>query len=73
MVLRIPDAERMFPHRQAYTFNLSGNYATTRGGFIYRGARIYNKMPLDIRSCTFTPRFKKLAKKWVVDNIKIKP
>ena len=71
--LKKPGGDQMFPHRQAYTFTLSGKYTTTRSGFIYRAARVYNNMPIAIRSCMSTPKFKKLTKKWVSENIKIKP
>ena len=73
LVLKKPVEGRVFPHRQAYTFNMTGGLSTTRAGFFYRSARAYNSMPIHIRSCTSTPKFKKLAKNWVQENIMIKP
>ena len=73
LVLKTPEEGRVFPHRQAYTLPVSGGLSITRAGFFDRTARVYNSMPLYIRSCTATPKYKKLVKKWVKHNIKIKP
>ena len=44
-----------------------------RGGFIYRGATLFNSLPLDLRSETRIAAFKRKAKRWIVDTINVKP
>ena len=73
LVLKRPEEGRIFPHRQEYTLPVTGRLTTTRGGYCHRSARIYNTMPLHIRACMSTTKFKKLAKNWVKENIAIKP
>ena len=63
-----------FPHRQAFTINVSNkSLSISRAGFVFRGARIFNLLPLDIRMCDKYPHFKWKARKWVKENIGIKP
>ena len=70
---RKPTENVIFPHRQAFTIPLNANLSIARSGFCYRASRVFNKLPLDLRSCDSTPRFKKEAKSWVRNNIGIKP
>ena len=71
--LRVPNGENVFPHRQSHTIPISGNLSISRSGFCHRSARIWNSLPLDLRSCDVPAIFKKAAKKWVKTHIPVKP
>ena len=45
----------------------------SRAGFIYRGAKLFNKLPRTLREEKRTEVFKKELKNWVWRNISIKP
>ena len=45
----------------------------SREGFVYRGILLFNKMEENIRKCETIEAFKKGARKWVLENIPIKP
>ena len=44
-----------------------------REGFVYRGGKLYNQLPLELREEQNIKQFKKKAKIWVRDNVTIKP
>ena len=71
--LKTPNNANIFPLRQAYTIPLVGNLTTTRGGFCYRAANLYNILPIHLRSCDHHPLFKREVKKWVKSNVPVKP
>ena len=50
MAMKKPTENVIFPHRQAYTIPLSGNLTTSRTGFCHRAARVFNKLPIDMRA-----------------------
>ena len=37
--------------------------------FVFRGAKLWNELPLDLRSADSTAFFKRALRKWVVDNV----
>ena len=45
----------------------------SRSSFVTRGARLWNRLPLQLRKCDKTDSFKYQAKKWVKNHISIKP
>ena len=45
----------------------------SRAGFIYRGAKLFNRLPRILREETRTEVFKAQMKNWVRRNISIKP
>ena len=45
----------------------------SRGGFFYRGSRLYNQLPVSLAKTTSVPVFKKNAKQWIRDNIPLLP
>ena len=45
----------------------------SRAGFIYRGAKLFNKLPRALREEQRTEVFKKELKIWVRGNVSIKP
>ena len=73
MKLRVPTEDQVFPQRQAYTLPMSGSLSTTRSGFCYRAAKLFNSLPLNLRECCSENAFKNEAEKWVKENIKIEP
>ena len=64
---------RVLTHHQAYTIPLHGKLAITKTGFCYKSARLFNSLPLEMRKCQKTKVFKRETKKWVTDNIDVKP
>ena len=44
-----------------------------REGFVYRGGKLFNLLPICIREETNIRNFKKKVKKWVIENIEVKP
>ena len=59
--------------RQAVKFDekFAGKTERAQSSFCYRGAVLYNKLPLDIRGTTSNSQFKKKLKEWVAINITI--
>ena len=49
------------------------NREVSRAGFIYRGANLFNSLTLNIREEKKTLVFKASVKKWVKENIGIRP
>ena len=60
--LRVHGKNQTFPHRQEYTVNTNRNLSISRAAFIYRGAHIWNMLPLHLRKCDKTPTFKNQVK-----------
>ena len=76
MNLKTPNENQIFPQRQAFTIpmaGVSGELSITRSGFCYRSARLFNSLPLQLRSCATAGAFKNGVKKWVTENVPIKP
>ena len=73
LILQIPNDEYIFPHRQYYTMKVVGQNEFSRSGFFYRGTMLWNKLPLDLRTCDKSRIFKTEVWKWVNNNISIKP
>ena len=45
----------------------------SRGGFFYRGSRLYNQLPVSLARTSSVPVFKKNAKQWIRENIPLLP
>ena len=59
--------------RKQNTILVRSKLSTTRGGFFYRTAALYNSLPDNLR-CPMEPeKFKKMVKPWVKKNVTIKP
>ena len=71
--LKIPNQNVIFPHRQIHTIEINRKLSISRSAFIYRGAHIWNQLPISLRKCEKISTFKGQVKKWVKDNIGIKP
>ena len=44
-----------------------------KSSFLYRGIKLFNQLPEAIRKATELTEFKDMSKKWVVENVKVKP
>ena len=72
--VRIPTGEQIFPQRQINTIKTRRcHLALSRGGFCQRGKKLWNKMPQELRIIESYETFKKKMKKWVNQNVPIKP
>ena len=75
LVLRKPtdQDEGIFPHRQLNTINVDRNLTIARSGFLFRGAKLWNLLPLELRSSEKTASFKNGIKKWIKEYVSVKP
>ena len=71
--LKISNGEIIFPHRHSYKINVKSDLSISRAAFVYRGARIFNQLPLELRLSQDSKSFKSKAKKWVSNHISIRP
>ena len=46
---------------------------TSRAGFVYRGSKLYNTVSRNLREETSIAKFKRGAKKWVTEQIPVRP
>ena len=70
---RLPE-HGVFPQRQLFTLKTCNTDLTiSRGGFIYRAARLFNLLPVEIRKEKSKFIFKKKVKSWVLQYIPVKP
>ena len=46
---------------------------TSRAGFVFRGGRLYNSVSRNLREEMSIPKFKEGAKKWVREQIPVRP
>ena len=44
-----------------------------REGFVYRGTKLYNLFPENLKQETKMSRFKKITKSWIKQNIPVRP
>ena len=75
-------AERLTPRsdqnqapasRKQNTISVKSNLSTSRGGFFYRTAALFNNLPDELR-CSMEPdKFKKKLKHWIKSNVPIRP
>ena len=59
--------------RQVNKIYIDQRLSIARGGFVYRGALLWNQLPERLRTLANTNMFKKEARGWVQSNVKIKP
>ena len=60
--LRKPEEGRVFPYRKLHTIQVKCTLTVSRSGFVYRGAILWNCLPLEVE--TKTEAFKSENKKW---------
>ena len=71
--LNQPQNNQIFPQRQTETICIPNAQLTlTRGGFCFRGAQLWNKLPQNIRNIQKYSSFKTSLKTWVRNAIPAK-
>ena len=73
LALRKPEPVMIFPKRHVHTIHFNSSRTVVRSGFVYRGAYLWNCLPVDLRLETKTDAFKTEVQKWVRENISRKP
>ena len=74
LILKLPNAENIFPQRQSNTITTEKTHLSlSKGAFCERGKKLWNSMPLEIRSTDSYNLFKTKMKKWVRQYVPIKP
>jgi hypothetical protein len=73
LVLRRPEVGRIFPNRHVHTIQTNCTLTVARSGFLYKGAKLWNCLPLELRQETKSEVFKAEVKKWVREQISRKP
>ena len=71
--LRQPNENEIFPHRQTNCINVKANLTISRGGIVYRGAKLWNMMDPDLKNEQNLKKFKPKVKKWIIENVPFKP
>ena len=67
------DDSMVLPNRQLNTIHINCNRTISRSGFLYRGSKLWNCLPVNLRLETKTEAFKTQVKKWVRNQILRKP
>ena len=73
LVLKKPGGDRIFPQRQVNTISVNNRLTVGRSGFVFRGAKLWNQLPIDLRSSSNIKQFKAGVKTWIRDQIPVKP
>ena len=72
--LRKPREGQVFNHRQLNTISVPNvKLSASKSGFVVRGASLWNSLPLVMRSDMKATTYKRELKKWIKDNVAIKP
>ena len=67
------ELDSVAPRRQENSLKINSNLTISRGGFFYRGAALFNKLPLSLRLMKSESQFKREIKQWVQQNVDVKP
>ena len=59
--------------RNCFNLNVQGDLTVTRGGFLYRGSKLYNMLPPEFKTISNYETFKSKIKIWIRKPISIKP
>ena len=68
-----PEEENIFPQRQANKILVKRNLTLSRSGFLYRGAQLWNLLPLELRTCSDLNTFRRELRNWVIQVVPAKP
>ena len=71
--LNISSEENMVPQRQPNNIRVRADLTTSRGGFFYRAATLWNLLPANMKHMMEPVQFKKKLRVWVKRSIPIKP
>ena len=72
-VLKTEDDQAELLHHQQNCNRVSYDLSISRGGYYYRGSRLYNQIPTSLCQIRNQSLFKKGAKQWVTANIPLLP
>jgi hypothetical protein len=73
LVLRTPEEGTIFPNKHVHTIQTNRTLTVARSGFLYRGAKLWNCLPLECRLERKSEVFKVEVKRWVREQISRKP
>ena len=71
--LRQPIDNQVFPHRQLNSVYVKAGLTISRGGTLYRGAKLWNLLTNDLKMEISQVKFKSNVKKWIRENVPTKP
>ena len=71
--LRTKDDIQVLPERHQFNLETGTRLTIARGGFFYRCASLFNRLPLVLRSCRNQNEFKSKVKEWIRVNVPVKP
>ena len=71
--LRRSNGTDIFPLRQTNTINVKADLTLSRGGMVYRGAKLWNLLDHRLRAEPKLEPFKTRIKKWIRENVPVKP
>ena len=59
----------VFPSRIVNTIQVNYKLSLSRSGFVFRGSKLWNLLPLELRSEKCPNIFKRKSKSWILDNV----
>ena len=65
--------ERVGGRRRQYDIRLEYNKSISREGTLYRGKRLWNTLPVNLRTASSIASFKRGVKSWIKENISVTP
>ena len=71
--MKTPVDNNIFPSRHMYNIQIQYTLSISRCGFLYRGLRLWNMLPMELKTETNIKTFKYGVKRWVLGNIFRKP
>ena len=60
-------------NRNGPKLTIDGDLTVTRGGFMYRGSKLYNMLPEETKLAPTYKAFKVKVKTWIKNRIAVKP
>ena len=69
---RFKPANHFRGRRNCLDLNCHGDLAVTRGSFMYRGAKLFNMLPKEIKTTSKYDSFKRKVKAWIKERISIR-
>ena len=73
LILQQPNDHGIFPHRHLNNIHVRAGLTLSRGGLVYRGAKLWNSMNPLLKSEEKIAKFKKNVRKWIMHNVPAKP
>ena len=73
LMLQQPTGHGIFPHRHLNNIHFRADLTISRGGLVYRGAKLWNSMNPLLKNEEKISKFKRSVRKWIVHNVPAKP